>query len=345
VGSQAARALPSYAVSDELPQPAPATPQTAVGSPLTAAIATYNGRALLPGVLDSLARQTVAEHVHVVVVDDCSTDGTVEWLREEWPAVEVVAHERNLGVTRSLNDCLAAARGEFVVLLNNDVELEPDCLERLVAELEEHSRAAVSCPKLLDFRRREYLDGAGDIYTWSGLAGRRGHGELDRGQYDRAEEVLGACAAVAVYRRSVLEQIGDFDEAFFSYYEDIDWALRARLAGYSCRYVPSAVAYHMGGGTLGDALSDFARYHLRRNGVWLIVKDLPAGALARHGHELLHGQLWSLRRAIAEGRGRLWMRAWRDALRGLPGMLRKRRSVQRLRRGSLSEFERMISPP
>ena len=264
-------------------------------------------------------QQTVAERLHVVVVDDCSSDGTVEWLGREWPEVEVLAHQRNLGVTRSLNDCLAAVRDEFVVLLNNDVELEPDCLERLVVELEGHPRAAVSCPKLVDYHRREYLDGAGDTYNWSGMAGRRGHGELDRGQYDDAEAVFGACAAVAVYRRSAIEEVGELDETFFTYYEDIDWSLRAQLAGYSCRYAPGAVAYHMGSATLGAALSDFTRYQLWRNGIWLIAKDLPAGALARHGHELLYGQLWNLRggvcrqapRAVGEGLARCLARAAR----------------------------------
>ena len=288
--------------------------------------------------------QTAGRAPALVVVDDCSSDGTVEWLGREWPEVEVVAHERNLGVTRSLNDCLATVGGEFVVLPNNDVELEPDCLERLVAELERHPRAAVSCPKLVDYHRREYLDGAGDTFNWSGMAGRRGHGELDEGQYDGSEAVFGACAAVAVYRRSAIEEVGDLDETFFTYYEDIDWSLRAQLAGYSCRYAPGAVAYHMGSATLGAELSDFTRYQLWRNGIWVIAKDLPAGALVRHGHELLYGQLWHLRVALVDRRLGVWARAWRDALRGLPGMLRKRRAVQGRRRVSVAELEGIISP-
>jgi GT2 family glycosyltransferase len=317
-------------------------PSAADVPPLTVAIATYDGRDLLQGVLESLRGQTIARRMHLVVVDDHSSDGTVAWLREQWPEVEIVAHARNLGVTRSLNDCLAAARGEFVALLNNDVELEPDCLERLVRELEDHPGASASCPKLLDYHRREYLDGAGDVFTRRGIADRRGHGQLDRGQFDRAEEVFGACAAVAVYRRSAVEAVGYLDEDFFAYYEDADWSLRALLAGFTCRYQPLAVAYHMGSATLGREMTDFTRYHLWRNGIWLIAKDLPLGSLIRHGHQLLYGQLWNLGMALRDRRLGLWVKAWRDALRGLPGVLRKRRAVQGLRRVPTHELERRI---
>jgi GT2 family glycosyltransferase len=316
----------------------------AAAATVSVAIPTYNGRELLEGALPSLFRQTIAGRLHVIVVDDCSTDGTVEWLGEHWPDVEVVSHARNLGVTRSLRDCLAAATGEHVVLLNNDVELEPDCLERLVDELDREPRAATSCPKLLDFHRRERLDGAGDIYTWFGMPGRRGHGELDSGQYDLPEEVLGPCAAVAVYRRSAIADVGSFDEDFFSYYEDVDWSLRARLAGYTCRYVPGAVAYHMGGATMGKAYRDFTRYQLWRNGIWLIAKDLPGRSLLRHAPALIVGQLFHFTVAVRERRLGLWARAWRDALRGLPAMLAKRRVLQRGRRVSPAELERAILP-
>lgn len=316
----------------------------ATGEPfLTVAIATYNGRKLLPTVLDSLQAQTLAGRMHIIVVDDYSSDGTTEWLGEAWPSIELIAHTRNLGVTRSLNECLELARGEFVALLNNDVELEPDCLELLVDELERHPDAAASCPKLRDFHQRERLDGTGDIYTWWGMATRRGHGQLDQGQYDRAEEIFGACAAVAVYRRAALEVVGGLDQDFFAYLEDVDWSMRAALAGLSCRYQPRAVAYHMGSATLGEGPSEFNLYHIWRNGLWIIIKDIPLAVIVRRGPQLIAGQAAHLLTAVRNKRVRVWLRAWRDALRGLPSVLAKRRAVQANRKISRAELERRIS--
>jgi GT2 family glycosyltransferase len=310
---------------------------------LTVTIATFDGRELLGGVLDSLRAQTIAAEIEVVVIDDGSSDGTAAWLAEQRPEVELIAHEANLGVTRSLNEGLQLARGEYLALLNNDVELAPDCLERLLQDLREHPRAAVTTPKLLDFHDRSRLDGAGDTYSRWGMATRRGHGEPDRGQYDAPGQVMGASAAVAVYRREAIQQVGGMDEDFFAYLEDVDWSLRARLAGWECRYEPAAVAFHMGSATLGAGPSAFNLFHLWRNGVWVIAKDLPLGTLLRLSPFLLAGQAWHLWNAVRHRQLRTWARAWGSAVGGLPRMLARRREIQRARAISPRELERWIS--
>ncbi|HYM55356.1 MAG TPA: glycosyltransferase family 2 protein [Solirubrobacteraceae bacterium] len=308
---------------------------------LTVGIATYDGRHLLEVVLPSLRDQSFTDF-HVVVVDDASGDDTVAWLGEHWPEVEVIAHPSNRGVTAALNSCLRAGRSELVALLNNDVELDPDCLAELVAAMGRHPRAGVACGKLLDYRRRELLDGAGDLYTWGGEANRRGQGERDVGQYDRPQEVFSACGAAAVYRRSALAAVGLLDERLFAIYEDVDWCFRAQLAGWSCRYVPTAVAYHMGSATIGDGLSDFSLRHNWRNAIWVIAKDYPAWALLRHAHEIAFVQLRNLAIAVRRRRLALWLGVWREALAGLPAVLGDRRRVQRSRTRSAADLDRLI---
>jgi GT2 family glycosyltransferase len=310
-------------------------------SRLVVGIATYNGRALLEIVLPSVARQTFKDR-RVVVVDDASSDDTVVWLARHWPDVELIRHECNRGVTASLNDCLDAGQSEFVVLLNNDLELDQDCLTELVSALEAHPEAGSACGKLIDYRRRDHLDGAGDIYTWGGEANRRGHGEPDNAQYDRAQEIFSASAALAVYRRSALQDIGLFDEHMFAFYEDVDWGFRAQLAGWSCRYVPSAVAYHIGSATLGKGPSDFVLYQNWRNAIWTVIKNYPASALLCHAPALAFVQARNLAIALRRCKGLVWLRAWRDALAGLRAVLRARRRVQRLRVRSLAELDRSI---
>jgi GT2 family glycosyltransferase len=310
---------------------------------LTVAVLSYDGRHLLEVILPSLALQRFRDF-EVVVVDNGSRDDTAAWLGEHWPEIEVVSLPENVGVTAALNVCARAGRGELVGLFNNDLELEPDCLGEMVAALRAHPAAGWAAAKLRDFERRELLDGAGDVFTWAATGGRRGHGEPDRGQYDEPREIFGACGGAAIYRRGVLGAVGEFDEDFFAFYEDVDWNLRAQLAGFTCRYVPTAVVYHMGSATIGRGLSDFTRYHLWRNTLWIIAKDIPAGALLRHAHQLALGQLLNLAVAIRDRKLSIWLRVWRDALRGLPRVLGKRREVQARRTISLSRLEAVVGP-
>jgi len=317
--------------------PAPA------GVPTTAAIASYNGRELLETVLPSLAAQRFRDF-RTVVIDDGSSDGTVEWLARRWPDVEVVALPRNVGVTAALNVCLrAGAESELVVLLNNDLELDPDCLGELVRAMGENPNAGSAGAKLLDFYDRSVLDGAGDVLDWAGTGWRRGHGEPDDGRYDAPQAIFGLCGGAAIYRRAALEDVGEFDESFFAFVEDTDWALRAQLAGWSARYVPTAVAFHMGSATIGAGMSDFTRYHLWRNSVWLIAKDFPLAALVRRAPRILYVQAAQLYLATRAGKLGLWLRIMRDAARGLPAALQRRRDVQRRRRVSVRELERVVT--
>jgi GT2 family glycosyltransferase len=205
------------------------------------------------------------------------------------------------------------------------------------------AEAGFAGAKLLDFKRRDVLDGAGDIFWWGGSGWRRGHGEPDRGQYDEPCAIFGACGGAALYRRAAIDAVGPFYEPFFAFYEDVDWNFRAQLAGVGCRYVPSAVAYHMGSATLGPGMTDFTRYHLTRNALWLVARDYPVGALLRHIPQILYGQAAGLRDAWRGGQTRVWMRAWRDALHGLPAALRNRREVQSRRRVSLRHLEAAIA--
>jgi GT2 family glycosyltransferase len=229
-----------------------------------------------------------------------------------------------------------------VLLLNNDVELDERCVEELVHAMHADPRAAAAQAKLLDFEQRALLDGAGDSYSWAGLPHRRGQGERDEGQYDELTDVFGVCAAAAIYRASALARVGLFDEQLFAYLEDTDWSFRARLAGYRCRFVPAARVYHMGSASLGPRVSRFTLYQNWRNQIWVVAKDYPARSLARHAPDLAMGVLATLYVARRHRCVRVWLRAWRDALAGLPAVLRKRRDVQRTARATAPQLEGVI---
>jgi len=291
--------------------------------------------------LPTLVAQTFAPF-EIVIVDDGSSDDSCAWLRASWPRVRLVEHGRNRGITAALNTCLAEAHTELVALLNNDLELDPGFLAALVAAMREHPHAGSAAGKLIDYHRRELLDGAGDVLLWRGHGHRRGHGERDRGQYDRPQPIFGACAGAAVYRRAALADVGLFDASLEAYFEDVDWSLRAQLAGWECRYEPRAVAYHMGSATVGAGLGDFTRYHLWRNGPWVLAKSLPLGLILRHLHQLALGQAINLAVAVRDRKLGIWRRSLRDCLRGMPAVLRERRVLQRTRRRSTAELAAVI---
>ncbi len=306
-------------------------------------IPTYDGRDLLAVILPSLVSQGVSGEFEIIVVDDGSSDGTPRYLADSWPQVRVVVQE-NAGVTAAMNRCLTEARGEYIALLNNDLELAPGFLEVLASELDDHPEAGSACPKMLDFRDRGLLDGAGDVMRWSGACWRRGHAQRDRGQYDHPEPVISACGGAAMYRRRAVEQVGLFDPDFVAYLEDVDWGVRAQLYGWSCRYVPKASCFHMGSATTDrPSLNSKHALLLRRNGLLLTLKTFPATALFLHLPRIVLFNLGWFVGSVRDGLGREHLIAWGQALRMMPATRRKRRAIQRRRTVGRRELDAVVT--
>jgi N-acetylglucosaminyl-diphospho-decaprenol L-rhamnosyltransferase len=215
----------------------------------TVVIPTYNGRSLLAEALEHLGAQTVAHDV--VVVDNCSTDGTAELVAERFPHVRVVALDRNLGFGRAVNRGVAAVETDVVVLVNNDVLCAPDFLERLLEPLDDDGVAMVA-GVLLQHDRPQLVDSAGieldrTLRSWDTLWNRPVE------ELDGAADPVGPCGGAAAYRTEAFRAVDGFDETFFAYWEDVDLALRLRLAGHGCRRAPAARALHRHGQTVGAA--------------------------------------------------------------------------------------------
>ncbi|MDX6581342.1 MAG: hypothetical protein QOI10_526 [Solirubrobacterales bacterium] len=315
---------------------------TAGGPSVSVVIPSWNGREQLEDVLESLAAQEF-DDFETIVVDNGSTDGSVASLAERWPQVRVLALEENRGFAGAVNAGIAAGDSEFVALLNNDVELAPGWLAATTAALKREPSAASIASKLLEWSRRNVLDGAGDLVGWDGYCVRRGKGERDRGQYDGSPWVLSACAAAALYRRQALEEVGPFDERFFAYIEDVDWGLRAQLAGWDCFYEHTAVAYHVGGES-SSRIAGFELFHCHRNILLMMVKDFPTPALIAFVPWALVRRLGSLARAQYRGDAAVLLRAWGAATRELPGALDARRSIQARRKRPNGEMLRLMRP-
>jgi len=310
---------------------------------VSVAIPNLDGARFLPTCLDALRCQT-RRPSEIIVVDDGSRDGSLDLLARRYPEVQVIRHPVPLGVARSFNDGIRAARGQIIVLLNNDTEAEPTWLDALVRPLEEREpEVAMTCAKLLLFDRRTVLHSTGDIYGRDGMPGSRGVWQEDRGQFDAAPDPFGACAAAAAYRRALFEEIGLFDETLGSYCEDVDLSFRARLAGYRCRFVPGARVYHRLSATGGGP---FASYHVGRNVIWVAAQNLPAPLLWRYWPLILARQAAIALEALRHWRepaARARLRGQVDGFRGLRHRRAYREAIQRRRRISVAALDALLT--
>jgi GT2 family glycosyltransferase len=299
------------------------------GPAISIIIVTWNGRQHLDGCLTAVAAQQEVD-AETIVVDNGSTDGTVDYVREHYPWVRRVALSANRGFAAGNNAGVRDARGRYVAFLNNDTIADPHWLRALIDGLDEAAGFALATSRIVYMHDPETIDSAGDgMLRWGG-AFKRHHGAPAR-LAGQSGEVFGVCGAACLMPKAVFDEIGGFDEDFFVSHEDVDLSYRARLRGYRCRYVAAAVVRHRGSATLGRA-SAFAVFHGQRNLEWTYLKNTPGPLLARTlaGHVLYNA-------AAAAYFARLglfgpFVRAKLAAVAGLPRMLRKRADVQRTRR-------------
>jgi GT2 family glycosyltransferase len=302
----------------------------------------WNGRQFLPECLDSLAAQTMRDF-EVVLVDNGSADGSPLYIRDAYPWVKLVELPENIGFAAGNNRGLEAAAGEFIVALNNDTRVEPDFLAELLAAAQAFPGAGMVAAKMLNYFEPGRIDAVALKIGVNGLGYNIGYGERDAGQYDVGVAAFGPCGGAALYRRAMIEKIGFFDPDFFAYYEDFDLAWRGRLAGWGCVCAPRAVVHHVHSATSGE-YSPFKVYQTQRNKWYVIAKNWPGVLILRHLPALLFADAASFALALARGRGGAALRARLDFLRNLPGLLQKRRELERARLLSNREVAALFSP-
>ena len=296
----------------------------------------------------------------MVVIDNGSQDGSAEMAAREFSnhsafQLKLIRNSDNRGFCAANNQGFAASDSEFVALLNNDAEAEPAWLAALASAFENSPAVGMAASKILVYEDPKRIDKAGHLIYPDGQNRGRGTGELDAGQYDLREEVLWPDGCAAMYRRAMLDQIGGFDEDFFAYADDAELGLRARIAGWTCMYVPNAVARHHRAATLG--VRSVRRLELiERNRVLLAAKLFPWSLLWLNGAYYLArlaAGLWAATRDKGEvgqfpgvgGKVRAALALLKGdlaALKLLPRMLNKRRAVNRVRKLSPREVRQLI---
>ena len=249
-------------------------------SRVSVVIPTYNGINLIQPCLNSL-REQERKPDEIIVVDDASTDGTSALISASYPDVQLVRRETNSGFATAVNAGITKASGEYIALLNNDTQAHPQWLAELAKVLDEQLSVSFCSSKMLFADRPDIINSIGIGFTRTGIAMDVGIGERDSGKFGSSRPIFGACAGAALYRRRLFDEIGLFDEDLVMWYEDVDLSLRAQLAGHQCLYVPDAIVYHKGGGTVSSNERKHI-YYCCRNQVLVLVKNLPRPLLARY---------------------------------------------------------------
>ena len=285
-------------------------------------IVNYNGEAYLQQALDSLRTQTFQDF-EVLLVDNASTDGSVDNLNVDGvPGYRFLPQTENLGFAAGNNVAAKQSDATWLALFNPDAVANPDWLERVMAATERHPDTKMFACAQYALEDPTIMDGAGDCYLGFGIPWRGGFGlpaeTLTEG------ECFSPCGASAVFRRSVFESHGGFDERFFCYCEDVDLGYRMRLAGERCVFLPDAVIRHAGSGISGRA-SEFAIFHGTRNRIWTYAKNTPALLmwLTLPGHVAI--TLAILLRGFATGRAGPTWRGIKDGLAGVGDLKKDKR--------------------
>ncbi len=252
---------------------------------LAVVILNWNGEKLLRRFLPGVVSNTISPSAGVWVADNGSTDGSVEYVKQEFPGVGLITLDRNYGFAGGYNRALAGIEAEYYILLNSDVEVTPGWTTSLLELMEGDSRVAACMPKIMDLQRRDYFEyagAAGGFIDFLGYPFCRGRifdvTEEDSGQYDDVREVFWATGACMAVRAEDWQLFGGFDSGFFAHMEEIDLSWRMKNGGRRIMVCPTSVVYHQGGGTLPgtDPRKTFLNF---RNSLSMLLKNLPGGWL------------------------------------------------------------------
>ena len=313
---------------------------SAVSPDVSVIVVTWNGRAVLGPCLEAVAAQRDAQ-TEVIVVDNASSDGTAEFVRERFPDVRLIVLPENRGFAGGNNAGAQVAQGRFLAFLNNDTVAESTWLRALRQGIDEPGGFQLATSRIVYLHDTGIIDSAGDGLFRAGGAFKRYHGApAERASI--SDEVFGVCGAACLIARAVFEELGGFDEDFFASHEDVDLSYRARLRGYRCRYVADAVVRHHGSATLGR-VTPFAVFQGQRNLEWMYFKNTPVSLLLRtlpaHVAYNAAGAVHFARLGLLGA----FLSAKAAAVGGAAHVWRKRRAIQRSRTVGAHDIDRQLA--
>ena len=282
---------------------------------LSIIVPNYNGLNYIRCCMDSISMQSFKDF-EIIIIDNDSKDGSREFISKTYPKIKLIPLKENCGFSKAVNEGIKAAKGEYIVLLNNDTMVDSHWLENLVKCIEEDKKIFSCCSKMIRYSKRDKIDDAGDGYNIFGWAYKRGDGaSVDK--YCRSESVFSSCAGATIYRKGILDEIGYFDENFFAYMEDVDISFRAKIHGYRNVYCSDAIVYHVGSATSGSKYNSFKVKLAARNNIYVIHKNMPFLMLIVNLPFLLLGFIIKGLFFVVKGFGKEYMHGIYEGISGI----------------------------
>jgi GT2 family glycosyltransferase len=276
----------------------------------------YNGEKFLKTFLNSLNEDS--EYIgEVIIVDNGSTDKSVEYIKSNsynFPLV-LIENSENLGFAPAVNQGILKAKNELIFSINNDTEVKKGSIKALIDLITSSDEIFSVQAKMLQYNNKQLIDDVGDEYNllaWTKKTGENHNSD----EYNQVKEIFSSCAGAAMYKKSILEDIGLFDDNFFAYMEDIDLALRSKINGYKNLLCPEAIVYHIGSATSGSRYNEFKVKLAARNNVWVVYKNLPIPFKIINFIFLFFGFLIKYLFFVRKGFGSTYLAGIREGLSG-----------------------------
>ncbi len=285
----------------------------------------------------------------VIIVDNGSSDGSRQKVEElfaqAWDDPRFKCHlvklPKNMGFARACNEGIYNSNGEYIILLNNDVEVEPTWLKELVAGMERHPECGMGSSKMVQYDNRKQIYNTGDLFKIWCTGGGRGFTEIDEGQYEHEAYIFGACAGAGIYRRGLFDKIGFLDEDFFIFSEDVDLNLKAQLVNEKSVYLPKAIVYHWGTATVGFN-SDRHVFLGSRNDLFVCFKNYSLVEFFRYFKKIFLFRMNCVKRLSLEGQGWPVLMSLLSFLFIMPKMIMKRVECQVKRTRIIEDIKEII---
>lgn len=307
-------------------------------------IPNWNGQNLLTDCLVSLQNQTF-NNFEVILVDNGSTDKSIEYVTKNFPQIRIISLKKNCGFAKAINEGVKISLSEYVVFLNNDTSVDKNWLKNLVACAQKHPEVISVNSKLLNFYDRKIIDGVGILINEVGQARSIGWQELDQGQFEKETYIFGATGGASLFRRKEFLNLGGFEESYFMYSEEVDFAFRSGFQGYKSIYCPKAIVFHKHKST-ARKYPGHVEYWQFRNMMQTIIRDFPTAILLKnfrwlkiilvflntHLYQIKNGFLISL--LLTD----LWL------ILHLPKLILQRRKIQSNIKVSISHIEDFLVP-
>lgn len=299
----------------------------------------YNGKEYLKPLFDSLQVQTY-KNIRVTMVDNGSQDESIEYVQKNFSWVNLIKSKKNLFFSRGNNLAVSKTNGEYIFFVNNDIIVDPMAIQKMVDAMDKIGKYNIAsiAPKMLSYKNKEIIDSVGVVMMSNGAPFNRGIGQIDIGQYNKVEEIFGACFGAVLVRRNIYECIvGPLDNSYFGYFEDVDWSYRSRLFGYKSYFCPEAVVYHDHSGTSRKLSYEWKYYLIQRNFLKTIIKNFQFKRMVLKAGWKVIEFLSHLRKTKSSERRRSIIKILCSTVFSLPGLLRKRFSIQAKR--CVSDYE------